>query len=284
MMMGASRRMNVIMGRMVSQQQLLVKRREFLSVAAAAAILTLSNSSKGMNMTRSMGEQSRIPSRFGASIALKSDGQHRKSSSLSNIDTRNKDDCPVCKKFSQGPCGEVFKTWMACTDQYPDKNPDNPQEDLHISKCRHLAIPLGSCLEKHESYYDELDVDAVDNAEEEQLMDAWNKVIVEVEESRKPTPFPSPPELEIRLSNNTGMASFEYGISGKRIVMTYVRDDDTGMLLAAGSMDDLWDYKGKGILRLSVPPSCSSVTAYALYIDEDDNDILYHHCQKVPRT
>lgn len=173
---------------------------------------------------------------------------------------------------------------MACTDQYPGKNPDNPEESWHLSKCQHLAIPLGTCLRKHEAYYDELDVYTIDEEEEQQLMDAWNKVITEVEATRKPIPFPTPPELEIRLANNTGMASFEYGFSGKKIVMTYVRDDDSGELLAAGAMDDLWDYKGKGILQLAIPSSCSSVTAYALYIDEDDNDILCHHSQKVPRS
>lgn len=267
-------------GRMASLQ--LVKRRRLLSVATAAATgLTLSTK-------RISCEQSRTPSRFGPSIIWSAAGQQRlqssSSASLSHIDTSNKDDCPVCKKFSQGPCGEIFKTWMACTEKFPGKNPDNPDEAWHLSKCQHLAMPLGACLEKHEAYYDELDIYAEDDEEEEQLMEAWNKVISEeVEATRTPVPFPSPPQLEVKLSNNTGMASFEYELSGLKIVMTYVRDDNSGELLAAGSMDDLWRYKGKGILRLAIPPSCTSVTAYALYIDEHDNDILYQHTQRVPR-
>jgi hypothetical protein len=266
------------MGPMASQQFL--KRKGFLSVATAAATgLTM------FSVRISRCEQSRTPSRFGRSIVLTGAGQQRQqssSSSLSHVDTSNKDDCPVCKKFSQGPCGEIFKTWMACTDEYPGKNPDHPNEAWHLSKCQHLAMPLGACLEKHESYYDELDIYA-DDDDEDQLMDAWNKVISDVEATCSTVPFPSAPELQIKLSNNTGMASFEYGFSGQKIVMTYVRDDNSGELLAAGSRDDLWSYKGKGILRLAIPPSCTSVTAYALYVDEHDNDILYQHSQRVPR-
>ena len=150
---------------------------------------------------------------------------------------------------------------------------------------RDIYLSEGSLLTllDFERVLDELDIYAEDQEEEAQLMEAWNEVISEVEATQTPVPFPSPPDLQIKLSNNTGMASFDYEFSGQKIVLTYVRDDNSGELLAAGSMDDLWRYKGKGILRLAIPLSCTSVTAYALYIDEYDNDILYQHSQRVPR-
>lgn len=196
----------------------------------------------------------------------------------------NREDCPVCKKFSQGPCGAMFREWMACTDQYPGPNPDNQEEDWHLSKCMHLAKPLSACLEEHQAHYAEMDVFAEDDDDERELMDAWSNVISEVEVSREAVSFPSPPNVQIRLANRTGMASFDYSLSDKNIIMAYVRDDETGELLAAGSSDDLWDYKGKGILRLSFGPSCKSVTVFALYGDEHGNDILYKLSQRIPHV
>ena len=243
-------------------------RRGFVPVAATAGCLTLTKTS--------ICEQSRIPSRFGTSII-------RHQSALSGIDTNSsKEDCPLCKKFSQGPCGELFKTWLACTEQFSGKDPEN-NEDLHLSKCLHLAKPLGACLEQHEDHYSEMDIYAEDDEEEDDLMEAWNQVIREVEATRTAVSFETPPDLQIRLVNNTGMASFDYTISGNKVVMTYVRDEDTGELLAAGSIDDLWDYEGRGVLRLSFGPTCKSVAVYALYSDENDKDVLYKHSQRIPR-
>eukprot|EP00546_Thalassionema_frauenfeldii_P019471 CAMPEP_0178894618 /NCGR_PEP_ID=MMETSP0786-20121207/118_1 /TAXON_ID=186022 /ORGANISM="Thalassionema frauenfeldii, Strain CCMP 1798" /LENGTH=130 /DNA_ID=CAMNT_0020564731 /DNA_START=444 /DNA_END=836 /DNA_ORIENTATION=+ len=118
------------------------------------------------------------------------------------------------------------------------------------------------------------------------LREAWEKVIQEVENSRTSFAFPSqPPLLEIKPQNRAGMAAFDYTLSNKNnerkvIVLAYVRDSQTRELIAAGSMDDLWEYDGKGILRLSFGPECRSVTAYALYqdeVDRENNDILYRY-------
>jgi hypothetical protein len=254
------------------------------ATTAAGGITTCICESSSLSPAQSIGKGRghTTPSRFGASIGTISMRRHQ--SSLSNLDTSNREDCPVCKKFSQGPCGPMFRAWMACTDQYPGPNPDNPEEDWHLSKCMHLAKPLGACLEEHQAHYAEMDVYAEDDDDEQELMDAWSKVISEVEVSREAVPFLSPPNVQIKLANRTGMASFEYSLANKNIILAYVKDDETGELLAAGSSDDLWDYKGKGILRLSFGASCKSVTVFALYSDEHDNDILYKLSQRIPEV
>ena len=271
--------------RFLTTRSQLLERKTFFSIATATAGLTLSWSHRVCFSEPSK----RVPPRFGLSVLTThrpnhDDASFSSSFSLSNIDTNNKNDCPICKKFSQGPCGELFKAWMACTDKHPGKNPDKPEEDLHLSKCLDLVKPLGTCLEEHTTFYEELDVYAEDYGEEQGLMEAWKDVIAQVEKDRRPALFPTPPQLEIRLASNTGMASFDYELLGKNIVMSYVKDADSGELLAAGSVDDLWEYQGKGILRLSFGPTCKSVTTFALYMDDDETDILYQCTQAVPRS
>jgi hypothetical protein len=217
-----------------------------------------------------------IPSRFGPSV---------RSFSISSggIDASNKDDCPVCKKYSQGPCGDIFKKWLNCTDAHPGKDADG--EDFYLTKCESLFEPFVKCLELNKDFYEALDIhEEDDDIDEEDLFGAWSKVILDVEACHQAVAFPeTSQELQIRLKNNTGMASFSYTLSGSRIVMCYVKDDDTGELLAAGSSDDLWEHDGKGILRLSFGPTCRSVTTYALYSDDLDNDVLYEFSQRLPR-
>lgn len=221
-------------------------------------------------------ESARIPSRFGSSV-------RSFSSRDGGMDISNKDDCPVCKKYSQGPCGETFKKWLSCTDANPGK--DAHGEEIYLSKCETIFEPFVKCLEQNKDFYEELDMFEEDEASEEDLFEAWNKVISEVETTRTAIDFPnSLPEVQIRLRNNTGMVTFSYKLpDGQRVVMCYVKDDDTGEVLAAGSSDDLWPHEGKGILRLSFGPKCRAVTTYALYSDENDSDTLYRFTQLMPR-
>jgi hypothetical protein len=174
---------------------------------------------------------------------------------------------------------------MACTDEHPGTD-SKTGDALHLTKCLHLARPLAACLEEHQDFYEKLDIYAEMDVEDEQdLLSAWTKVIREIQESYKAMTFPKPgPLLEMRPKTNTGMAAFDYYIGRAKIVMAYVEDTDTKELLAAGSADDLWDHDGRGILRLSLPPNCKSVTAYVLYSTEDDKDILYRHEKRIQKT
>lgn len=219
------------------------------------------------------------PSRFGMSI-------RHKSTTIETppVDTENRDDCPLCQKYSQGPCGEIFKTWLHCTDQHRGMNPETNQE-RHLEKCSHLAAPLAECLEKHQDFYDNLNNIYNDDEEEEELMQEWMNVVKEVEESTCAQEF-SPklmPELQIRpsKSSQTGMAVFdvENNVTGKPLTLVYVKDTNTGELLAAGALEDLFEYKQQyGALRLHIPPTITSITAYALY-----DDVLYCTTRLVPK-
>jgi hypothetical protein len=50
------------------------------------------------------------------------------------------------------------------------------------------------------------------------------------------------------------MAAFVYEYKEKSLILVYVKDDDTGKLLAAGSPEDLWEWEnGCSVLRLALP-------------------------------
>jgi len=245
---------------------------------------------------QSGGNSKKIPVRFGTSVRLFSSS----SSNSGAIDLDHKEDCPICRKYSQGPCGKIFKEWLQCTDDHPGTDPTT-KEDHHISKCHHLAMPLAKCLEKHQAFYDQLDSmeigteddsdsDGDDSADELELQQAWENVIKELEEEHsKSMAFPSDiqPDLQLRVETNTGMAVFalcrEKYDEDRPILCAYVKDQD-GRLLAAGSREDLWDWQdGWGILRLAIRQESESVTAYAFYSRPDSNAMDYYaHTLKLP--
>lgn len=181
------------------------------------------------------------------------------------------EDCPICKKYSQGPCGAFFKEWLQCTDDHPGKDVERKEEN-HIKKCHHLAVPLARCFEEHQAYYDEIDPNAIDHLDEEEEADemelklAWCKVIDTLEDDMKKSnnnnsmvvlsfPKDMQPDLQLRLPTNTGMVAFSLAhLDGEErpLICAYVKDQE-GQILAAGSREDLWDWReGWGILQLAV--------------------------------
>jgi hypothetical protein len=214
------------------------------------------------------------PVRFGASVrSIHSD--------LPSVDGEHKEDCPLCKKYSQGPCADLFQRWLACTDQYRDSNDGHTRND----KCAEIAEPLSECLKKHEDFYDKISVH--DDDEPNGLQDEWAKVVEQVDSSNTSQSFPShlKPTLEYRPQTGVGIAGFVWECSTDRpLIMACVKDTKTGNLLAAGSMDDLFDYEGRGILKLVIPSSTKAVIVSALYDGGDDEDDLWftHHVL-VPR-
>ena len=212
------------------------------------------------------------PIRFGASVrSLHSD--------LPSVDNE-KEDCPICKKYSQGPCGDLFIQWLACTDKH------RTSENSHIDKCASFAGPLAECLKIHEVLYDNIQV-YNDEPTPIGLQDEWVKVVKEVDASNKSQAFPShlKPTLEYRLEIGTGIAGFVMKYNETQpIIMACIKDSSTGDLLAAGSMADLFEYEGRGVLKLVIPASTNAVTVSALYDGGDDNhDLWLSHQFLVPR-
>jgi hypothetical protein len=81
-----------------------------------------------------------------------------------------------------------------------------------------------------------------------------------------------------------GIAGFAWEYSLDRpLIMACVKDTNTGNLLAAGSMEDLFEYEGRGILKLVIPYSTKAVVVSALYDGGDEDDLWFTHHVLVPR-
>ena len=109
--------------------------------------------------------QRKRPPEFGATIPTLTRGRERlatnrniatndnTSTSLAAEDD-NRNNCPMCKKFSAGPCGNVFQRWLTCTDCHMGKVVDpGTGQPLHLCKCADLAVDLAECLEINTVYY-----------------------------------------------------------------------------------------------------------------------------------
>ena len=200
--------------------------------------------------------------------------------------TKAKGDCPICRKYSKGPCGKLFTEWMACTDANPGKD-EKTGEDLHLTKCAELAENLAVCLGQNaDEYsgpieYDDDEVNAKDGAGSgdipiKDLADAWLELITELESSsstnsRKPYPAGISPELEVRPSSGWGVGAFA-PTDGRDepLVLAYLKDQ-SGSVLAAGSGQDL--KESGGYLRFQLDKEVESITTCAIYGGEGDDPI-----------
>ena len=253
----------------------------------------------------------RAPFRFGPSVrwmttgntsGVTIPGKGNDSDEMTIADPNDRQDCPICRKFSQGPCGNLFTTWLECTDTHPGMDPEKPNEALHIRKCQDHAGPLSACLTEHRAYYagdedseDGSIYDDVEAQEQLELQEAWLDVISQVEQQHstiQPFRLNHKPAVEIQPTTRTGMVGFAID----NFIMGYVKDQD-GTLLAAGSVDDLWTQwkEGYGLLQFQIQQTPRgdnsdrkgivkerSVTVYALYMEDDETDVLYSYTLLVP--
>jgi hypothetical protein len=240
-------------------------------------------------------DRRRIPPRFGGSVRYMQTTPPIQDSMASS--SKEREDCPICRKYSQGPCGEAFVKWLDCVDRNEGIDAKTQQE-LHLIHCRDLGDAMAKCLHQHESYYasltlvddDEESSDADnDESDEDLLQEAWTKVVREVESSKPKMAFPDDdsisPRAEFRPSTKTGMIAFSYECKGRPLVMAYVKDDATGSVLAAGSYSDLWQMKDRGALRLGLPPSTTSITIHALYETEKEvEEVIFTRTERVPAS
>ena len=214
---------------------------------------------------------------------------------------KKKDDCPICRKYSKGPCGQLFTEWMACTDANPGKD-ETTGEELHLTKCSALAEKLAECLGEHaEEYsgpleYDDDDDDDGANGTDgddqssatipiKDLADAWLELIAGLESSsstnsREPFPAEFSPELEVRPSSGWGVGAFApTDDRDEPLILAYLKDQ-TGTVLAAGSGEDL--NESGGFLRFQLQKSTETVTACAIYGGQED-DPIYERSAMIPK-
>mmetsp|Transcript_23557 Transcript_23557/g.67860 ORF Transcript_23557/g.67860 Transcript_23557/m.67860 type:complete len:326 (+) Transcript_23557:47-1024(+) len=207
------------------------------------------------------------------------------------------DDCPICRKYSKGPCGQLFTEWMACTDANQGKD-EATEEELHLSKCSKLAEKLAECLGRHaEEYSGPLEYDDDDNNVGENddggqgedipikdLANAWLELIADLESSSsknftKHFPADICPELEVRPSSGWGVGAFAPADHREEsLVLAYLKDQ-SGTVLAAGSGQDL--QESGGYLRFELHKDVESITACAIYGGKED-DPIYQRTARIP--
>jgi len=210
-------------------------------------------------------------------------------------DIDNREDCPMCKKFSRGPCGEHFTKWLACTDANPGKNDSG--EPLHLTRCSDFAEKLAVCLDEHIAYYstnDDTD-DAVDDNEDAEardgaLKDAWKKFVTEMEDaiqtgkySLLPFPHNIQPKMEVRLSTHTGAAFFKPEHNKQPILAVYILDDSSNVI-AAASREDMYMNNHPGcVIQFKILEGMKSATCRAIYdTDGEDDVVIYTRSMLVP--
>jgi len=175
----------------------------------------------------------------------------------------------------------MFQRWLACTDQYAGQLDLNTAEELHLSKCLHLAQPLAECLEQNEEFYSKIQMyeSAHQNVEREneseELKMAWRKLIHDVEYERdgKTIKFPSSvaPEIQVHATRNIGLVVFAPTLAlGKEehaLILAYVKEQGDVVIAAAmkEDMEDQQDIYGGCALSVDIPDNLTYVTACAVY-------------------
>jgi hypothetical protein len=258
--------------------------------------------------------QRKRPPEFGATIPTLTRGRERlatnRNAGTTNDNTSttlaaeddNRNNCPMCKKFSAGPCGNIFQRWLACTDCYTGKVDPGTGQPLHLSQCADLAVELAECLEENTVYYskdekheEEIDVGRQQKQHQQQqltdsseLKDAWTVFVTDMEDcirSKKYTvqPFTATlnPKIKIRANTttNTGAAFFVMSSSENNdndeqqpqqqqplsLVAAYILDNNSNVI-AAGSQEDMYMNDELGcVLQFKISDGMKSVTVRAIY-------------------
>lgn len=184
--------------------------------------------------------------------------------------------------FIKGPCGKYFRQWLECTDQYTDQIDSKTGEELHLSKCEHLAQVLADCLQKHQDFYS-----SSSSSEHHPLRVAWKTFLKDLEEESKHRyeEFPNflRPEVHIHSKKKNGLVQFlEQKDPKKSLVVAFVKDQDNDLLAAAMKEDMVEEEEEEGdlLLRMDLPKDLKFITIYAIY--EDDDTVIYTKVMHVP--
>ena len=232
---------------------------------------------------------SAVPPRFGEHIPRKllakdfSDDRSNSNDFTSKIPLKDRNECMICKKYSQGPCGGQFTAWLNCVDS----------KNSETSACDDLLVEFDKCLKKNESYYENVDVHEDEDFENE---NKWKSFISELEAENdeqitraKEFPKHNIPEMQFRLRDKTGVIMFhpKYIQDGseKILVLGYVKDQND-VVLAGASSDEFIEYDGKLMLRFRTNETSSEVKACAIYMEPDQEEInevvIYQRLERIP--
>jgi hypothetical protein len=212
-----------------------------------------------------------------------------------------KKDCPLCKKYSRGPCGPLFQKWIDCIDG---------KEENDQSDCDYLLAPLDQCLKSHQAYYDKISLyndddngESGDNGKHKDLLSTWKLFIEDLEYTQKTGNIKirfkafrkdNAPDMQLRPEQNMGAAMFRPNDGDGRILLLAYVKDDNGNLLGAGSVEDLFEFQSKLVLRFRVTSDCRNITAHGLYQNDDDSNhdgsetarendfIIYRKTERIP--
>lgn len=228
-----------------------------------------------------------------------------------DLPTSYSDDCPLCAKYSAGPCGTLFRQWLACTDTAAATNKgssDDDDDNEHVTLCAKGFDRLQACLEEHSDYYDKIHV----GGDQEEGMDdsgaagkttdsvqqAWETMIQEELAGAATDSFPEALRPNVRIRPKTGQATASFVVSSSskgvdNFVLAFVRDvrkvdddaDGNGVdaytLLAAGAKEDLYiDADADDpriVLALRVPADSAAVIVSAVYEQQDDSVVVYEY-------
>ncbi|KAL9179443.1 hypothetical protein ACHAXT_008733 [Thalassiosira profunda] len=199
----------------------------------------------------------------------------------------------MCKKFGSGPCGEIFKQWLACTDEHPGK--DAKGEPLHLPKCSQHAERLAECLDANAEYYD--DDNAIGNQEptiqEEsgsELQSAWDAFVKDMEAGIASGKydmlhFPEEisPTVQVSSATRTGAAFFVPESGGHPLIAAYVLDEN-GYVVAASSNGDMDMGKLGCVLQFKVAEGTQSATIRAIYDTEKDDVAIFSRTMLLPKS
>ena len=227
------------------------------------------------------------------------------SSAVMGGEEEDRSNCPMCKKFSRGPCGMIFQRWLACTDCHTGKVDYSTGEPLHLSKCADYAVELAECLEENTDYYskdeyeEEIDV-GQQLKDSSELKDAWTVFVTEMEDcilSGKYTvqPFTATldPKIKIRVNTKTGAAFFVLSSENENdeqqqqqpiLVAAYILDNKSNVI-AAGSQEVMYMDDELGcVLQFKISDGMKSVTARAIYDTNasDDGILIFSRTMLVP--
>ena len=274
-----------------------------------ASVTTLQ---QGRSPTRCSGSV-RKPPTFGTSIqayntstsaGTSTRGTNNNNDNITSSREQEQEHCPYCEKYSQGPCGKLFQSWLKCTDNHPGKDPNNADSDWHLSACASLAQSLAHCLNQHESYYkytyekpfpSTLQV-LIKNEEEEreeeeleELQRAWERLLENELKAIPQQPFPNShkPILEFRDRDRLAVAMLDMYMDNDQklpLLLVYIQDvsSETHELLCAGSKVDLFVLKNRGVLQCCLPQSTTQIQVSALYESPGNEEkVIFTHAAHV---
>jgi hypothetical protein len=212
-----------------------------------------------------------------------------------DLPTSYSDDCPLCAKYSAGPCGTLFRRWLACTDnaaaaKKTNTNGSGGDDDRdHVALCAQDFDRLQACLEEHSDYYDKIRVGG-DSQEEgtgddddddagatsssrtagSSVQQAWESMIQEELAGAATESFPEALRPIVRIRPKTGQATASFAVSSlsskgvDNFVLAFVRTISKENDTAANNDEEDNDADAYTLLAAGAKED--------LYIDDDGDD------------